>query len=269
MIRRNFTKSNLQSLRRFVIVWCVVILNLSPIAYAADARIFAAASTTKPITEIISLYGQRIADKVIPVFAASGSLARQIDQGAPADIYLSANPRWMDWLERRNRLQSGSRRNLVGNCLVLTQPQGTMPLPILSDKHAPLLAQKRFAIGDPNYVPVGEYALSALKRLNLIDAILPRAVRMPSARHVLFLLERGEADAGIIYRSDAISNSQVLISANIQATLHDEIVYPLALVDRPESSSAAKRFFEFLGSDRALTIFKQNGFRILEMKCSN
>ncbi len=272
MIQRTFIKNRRNSPLQRLSIWlslAVSILFLPCIANASDIRLFAAASTTKPVIEILALFSKRNGTKAVPVFAASGALARQIDQGAPADIFLSANPRWMDWLQARKRLRQGSRRNLVGNCLALVQPQGMAAFPPLASYSAYIFERMRFAIGNPAYVPAGEYAATALKRLGLWKSIEPRAARMPSVRHVLYLLERGEADAGLIYRSDALSSTRVHIAETIDPKFHDDIVYPVAQIDRLDASMDNRSLFEFLTTATALTIFEQYGFRLLEKKCSD
>ena len=235
-------------------------------AEAGEIRIFAAASTTKPLSDILQLYEQQTAVNATPVFAASGALARQIDQGAPADIYLSANPRWMDWLEKRKRLFNGTRRNLIGNCLVLIQPQANSALTL---EHIRSFKTKRFVVGDPAYVPAGEYAVAALKRLKLWSTIGSHTIRMPSVRHVLFLIERREADAGLVYRSDALTNARVHIAEKIDPNLHGDIVYPVAMIKRPNTLGATRQLYDFLNTSAALTIFEQHGFKLLDKTCSD
>jgi molybdate transport system substrate-binding protein len=272
LIRRTSIKNNSSSSVRSTLIWLIAIILVglaSTPLKASEIRFFAAASTTKPLTDILRLYKQQTDVNATPVFAASGALARQIDQGAPADIYLSANPRWMDWLEKRERLINGTRRNLIGNCLVLIQPQTEATLPPLSRKSVETFKRKRFAVGDPAYVPAGEYAVVALKRLGLWSAIASRAARMPSVRHVLFLIERREADAGLVYRSDALSNARVHIVERIDPNFHGDIVYPVAMIKRPDTSSATRQLYDFLNTTAVLTIFEQNGFRLLEKKCSD
>ena len=272
MIQRTFIKNRRNSPLQRLAIWlslAVSVLFLPCIANGSDIRLFAAASTTKPVTEVLALFLKRNGIRAVPVFAASGALARQIDQGAPADIFLSANPRWMDWLEARKRLRQGSRHDLIGNCLALVQPQGEAAFPPLSSASAYMFEKMRFAIGDPAYVPAGEYAATALKRLGLWESIAPRAARMPSVRHVLYLLERYEADAGLVYRSDALTSTRVHIAETIDPIFHDDIVYPVAQIDRLDASIDTRSLFEFLTTATALAIFEQYGFRLLEKTCSD
>jgi molybdate transport system substrate-binding protein len=272
LIRRTYIKSNWNSGVRSTATWLALAVLAgfaSDSVEANEIRVFAAASTTKPLSDILKLYEQQTAINATPVFAASGALARQIDQGAPADIFLSANPKWMDWLEKRKRLINGTRRNLIGNCLVLIQPQAEPALPPLSQEFARSFKTKRFVFGDPAYVPAGEYAMAALKRLKLWSVIESRAARMPSVRHVLFLIERHEADAGLVYRSDALSNVRVHIAEKIDPNFHGDIVYPVAMIERPNTSRATRQLYDFLNTTAALTIFEQHGFRLLDKTCSD
>ncbi len=269
MILRIYTKNKLKTaVPTSIAVW----LFLLPILVAGandQTRIFAAASTTKPVAEIAAYLKREKRIDVVLVFAASGALARQIDQGAPADLFLSGNPRWMDWLEVRRRLTKGSRRNIIGNCLALTQPQGQTALPQLTRGFAKAFGGRRFVIGDPAYVPAGTYAAEALDKLGIWQSLESRAARMPSVRHVLFVLERGEADAGIVYRSDALTSARVHIAEVIATGLHEPIVYPLALVERAILPDSRRPVYDFLISETAAQIFERHGFRSLAGSCLN
>lgn len=272
LIRRICIKNNWSSVGRNAAIWLTlaVLAGLaSNSAKASEIRIFAAASTTKPLSDILQLYKQRTAVNATPVFAASGKLARQIDQGAPANIYLSANPRWMDWLEKRKQLVNGTRRDLIGNCLVLIHSQTESMFPPLTQKSAKYFKTKRFVIGDPAYVPAGEYAVAVLKDLNLWSALASRTARMPSVRHVIYLIERREADAGLVYRSDALSNNRIHIAEEIDPNLHGDIVYPVAMVERPDTPNGTRLLYNFLSTASALAVFEKYGFRLLNKKCSD
>lgn len=233
----------------------------------ADIRVFAAASTTGPVTEIIAQFRKRSGKAVTPVFAASGALARQIAHGAPADLFLAAHPRWMNWLETRGLLRANMRRDITGNCLVLVRSTNAPPLPSLMSGFVSALEKNRIAIGDPNFVPVGEYAVSALKHLGIWTEIAPRAARLPSARHVLFMVQRGEVAAGLIYRSDAKGAADIEIIQAIPAEHHDEIVYPLAMLKESNVSADAEALFKFLLADSARAIFERYGFRSIGERC--
>lgn len=270
MIHLNYIKRNWRRRLRFP-AWVAILCAHfgTPVAAVDTPTIFAAASTTQPIEAIAKLFKQQHGIDLVPVFAASGALARQIDHGAPADLYLSANPRWMDWLERRHRLIPDSRRDLIGNCLVLIQPQGEAPLPPLSSNLVPLLGARRLALGDPAYVPAGEYAVSVLRKIGIWKTLSVRTARLPSVRHVLFLVARREAAAGIVYRSDALTSARVHIAETIDPKLHNAIVYPLARIKRANASKNSQVLYKFLVSPTALSIFERYGFRPLLESCSD
>ena len=245
----------------------VILIFCAGNAFAEKVRVFAAASTTNPLSEIVKTYDTKFQIKVATVFAASGTIARQIDEGAPVDIFLSANPKWMDWLQRRKRIIPGSRFNLVGNCLALVTSKLTVPLPPLSVNFLTTRGNARIAIGDPNYVPVGEYAMSALKKLGLWENFSSLTALLPSARHVLYLVERGEVLAGIVYRSDALTSKRIRISEAIDPRLHAEIVYPVALIGEQTPKSEVLKFYKFLNSKISFIIFEKYGFRLLGKRC--
>ena len=233
----------------------------------SDIRLFAAASTLGPLTEIIAKFRNQTGNTAVPVFAASGSLARQIAHGAPADLFLAAHPRWMNWLASKGLLRGDKRRDIARNCLVLVQPKNATPLPALASTFAEALAKDRIAIGDPNFVPAGEYAVSALRHLGIWAEIATHAARLPSARHVLFLVQRGEVGAGLIYHSDAKDAANIKIAEVIPSKLHDDIVYPLAIIKESHRPVGAEEFFDFLFTDSSLAIFERYGFRSIDEQC--
>jgi len=234
---------------------------------AQTVRLFAAASTAPPVKEIISLIKVADGPKTVPVFAASGALARQIEYGAPADLYLAAHPIWMDHLASKKLLKVGSRRDLIGNCLIVARPITTSPLPQLSQRFVTHLAESRIALGDPVYVPVGQYAAEALKNLGIWSGVERLSARLPSARHVQLLLERQEVLAGFLYRSDARANARIAINQLVDPAMHAEIVYPIAIIQTPNVSKNVKTVFEFFLSDQGVQVFSRYGFRRLGEKC--
>ena len=233
---------------------------------AEEIVIFAAASTTPAMSEIARGYeaqgsaaGQPV--KVQTVFAASSSLAMQITQGAPADLYLSASRDWMDRLDRSGALEPGGRVDLRGNRLALIAPKDrAFALRLAPD--APLaaaLGEGRLAIGDPSHVPAGRYGAAALEALGLWDSLGFRLALAANVRGVLTLVLRGEASAGIVYRSDALGREDVVLVDLFPADSHPPIVYPLALVkdrDRP----AVQAFAAYLRGEAAAAIFRRHGF---------
>ncbi len=228
---------------------------------AEEVTIFAAASTTNAVTDLANAFERRDSIGVRPVFAASSTLAKQIAHGAPADIFLSASPAWMDYLAARDRLAPGSRLELLSNRLVLIAPlDSELSLTIAPGfPLAEALGGGRLAIGDPAHVPAGIYAKAALQALEVWDAVGPRAAAAANVRAALALVERGAAAAGIVYATDAALSRRVRVVAAFPPESHPPIVYPLALV-AGRDGAAATAFREFLQGPEAAGIFRSHGF---------
>lgn len=226
--------------------------------------IFAAASLTDALQEIGAGY-EKTAHTVVKLsFAASSSLARQIEAGARADVFFSADTDWMDYLERRQLIQSATRRNVLGNTLVLVAPaQSQIKLKIVP--HFPLAAALdggRLATGDPDSVPVGRYARSALTTLGVWDQVATGIARAENVRVALLYVTQGEAPLGIVYGSDALVDKRVRVVDTFPADTHEPIVYPVALT-RPAQAAAAG-FMDFLMTPSAKQVFARYGFTVLE-----
>jgi molybdate transport system substrate-binding protein len=228
---------------------------------AAPVTLFAAASATDAVNEIAEAYAERTGGSIRPVVAASSTLARQISQGAPADLFLAANVKWMDHLDGQQLLQDGSRVPLLSNRLVLIAPAAS-PLRLRLTPEldlARLLGDGRLAVGDPNHVPAGIYARQALEALGLWDQVAGKLAQASNVRAALALVDRGEAVAGIVYETDAAISPRVRIVDSFPAAASPKIVYPLAIVaghDRPQ----VRRVYEFLRSAEATAIFSKHGF---------
>ena len=220
---------------------------------APSVTVFAAAS----LADVLRALGERWARAEPPLalrlsLAASSTLARQIEQGAPADLFISADEAWMDRLQQRGRIDPASRRVLATNRLVVVR-QGaptTAPAPqSVEALRAALLAGgpgARVATGDPSHVPVGLYARAALERLGLWAAVEPRLVRADNVRSALAFVERGEAAAGIVYATDARIAHGITVAAEFPAASHPPIRYPVAIVSgaKPAARAALARLFE-------------------------
>lgn len=223
--------------------------------------VFAAASTTDAINEIAEAYAARTGGSIRPVVAASSTLARQIAQGAPADLFLSANVRWMDHLAEQRMILTDSRIPLLSNRLVLVAPADSgLQLRLSPDLDlAALLGDGRLAIGDPNHVPAGVYAREALQALGLWEQVSGKLAQASNVRAALALVDRGEAVAGIVYETDAAITPRVRVVDSFPSAAMPRIVYPLAIVggrDTPE----VRAVYEFLKSDEATAIFSKHGF---------
>ena len=221
--------------------------------------VFAAASTASAIQDVIALYGARGA--VVASFAASSALARQIQNGAPADIYISANPRWMDSLAGAGLIEAASRRDLLGNRLVLIAPADSPVHVDLSAQPAldSLLGDGRLALADPAHVPAGQYARAALEALGLWPAVAGAVAPMNNVRAALVLVERGEAPLGVVYATDAAITDGVRVAGVFPESSHPPIVYPAAIVAGRETV-AVRAFHDFLFTDAARAVFAAHGF---------
>lgn len=230
---------------------------------AAEVTVFAAASTAPAVEEASALFSSTHGIRVRAVFASSSTLARQIVNGAPADLFISANRAWMDHAAEANAIEAVSRMDLLGNRLVLIAPaDSTLSLEIAPG--FPLAARLGggfLAMGDPDHVPAGIYGKAALEHLGVWPAVAGSVVRSQDVRAALALVERGEVAAGIAYATDAAITDGVRLIAVFPADSHPPITYPLAIVggrDRPE----VRKFHEFLGSKAAAAIFEGHGFAV-------
>lgn len=225
--------------------------------------VFAAAS----LTDALRALGQQwaTAGHAAPrlAFAASSSLARQIEQGAPADLFLSADEPWMDWAQQRGLIQPETRRSVLGNSLVLIAPAAqARPVALAPglDLAALLGPRGRLSTGDPAHVPVGLYAKAALTWLGQWETISPRLARAESVRAALLLVERGEAPLGIVYATDAAMSQAVRVVGTFPAESHPPISYPFALTARAGTNNEARDFLGFLAGPQAAAVWQRFGF---------
>ncbi len=238
----------------------IVCVSTAPRA-GEPVTLFAAASTVEAVGAVARAYEAGGGGKVRTVFAASSTLARQIAQGAPADLYLSANAAWMDELEGRGAIEAGTRVDLLGNALVLIAPKRD-PLELEIAPGFPLaeaLGERRLAMGDPAHVPAGIYAKAALENLEVWPEVARRVAYLGDVRGTLAMVDRGEAAAGIVYASDARSAARVQVAGAFPADSHPAIVYPLAVV-AGRGKPAVVAFYNFLRGTEARTLFEAQGF---------
>lgn len=229
--------------------------------------VFAAASSTNAVQEIGQLYEAIASTRVIHAFAASSTLARQIELGAPADLYLSANPQWMDHLESAGHLVETTRRDLLENRIVLIAPADrfspALELNPDADLAALLGADGRLAMGDPTHVPAGMYGKQALESLGLWAGLAHRIAPMAHTRAALTMVERGETPLGIVYATDAAISKHVQIVGLFPADAHSPVCYPIALVDGANIAEA-RRFLAFLETPEAQQVFRKHGFTLAD-----
>lgn len=232
-------------------------------AWAQQAVVaFAAASLTDAMNQVVRVYGTKSGAGVKTAYAASSALARQIESGAQADLFFSADEEWMDYLEKRGLVEKATRVSRLGNRLVLVAPAGAARKVALR-QGAELLGglgkDGRLAIGDPASVPAGRYARQALTTLGLWQAIEPRLARADNVRVALSYVERGEAPLGIVYATDAAMIKSVQVVGEFPPESHQAISYSLALIAK-RASDPVKAFHAFLLSAEATAIFQKFGF---------
>ncbi len=239
-------------------------LTLATTARADNLLVFAAASTKNAVDDIITAYAaQGGGDKVEASYASSSDLAKQIENGAPAGVYISADTKWADYLAERNLIAADGRVDLLGNSIVLVVPKGSGLTADLADPGslAAALGDERLAMGDPDHVPAGRYGKAALESLGSWASVEDQVARAKDVRAALALVERGEAAAGIVYGTDAAISDKVDVAATFPASSHPEIVYPVMLVAE-QDSEAARRFYAFLAGPDAREVFVRYGFTI-------
>jgi len=230
---------------------------------APTLLVFAAASLGDALTQVDAAFTAETGAEIKASFAASSVLAKQIEAGAPAQVFFSADPDWMDYLEHRALLQPGSRHDLLGNALVLIAPRDSAVRLTIAPGFdlAGALGAGRLATGDPDSVPVGRYARAALKKLGVWPQVSGRLVAAENVRAALEYVARGEAPLGIVYRTDAQAEKRVRVVDVFPADTHPPITYPMALT--AAASPLAGRYAAFLRGDTAAAIFARAGFVVL------
>ncbi|WP_446831175.1 molybdate ABC transporter substrate-binding protein [Candidatus Foliamicus sp.] len=233
-----------------------------PAAASEPPVVFAAASTTAALSELAARHERLHGHPVRLSFASSATLARQILHGAQPALFLSANRRWMDALDNAGRLAAGTRRDLLGNRLVVIRPVSAETSLSLADPDSLLgaLGEAPLLLADPSHVPAGAYAREALERLELWDLFRGRLAFAASARAVTARVARGEAPLGITYASELKGESRIQAAARIPAQTHSPIRYEIAMI-APGKDPVAAAFLDYLHSDDARSVFLERGFR--------
>lgn len=237
-----------------------------PAKASGPVLVFAAASLANVLGDLDEAFTARTGIQVTSSLAASSTLAKQIEAGAPAGVYFSADLQWMDYLEQRGLLRAGSRRDVVGNDLVLIAPS-SRPMRVSIGPGLDLrrlLGGGRLAVADPDSVPAGIYARQALQKLGMWSGVAPRLVRAENVRAALEYVARGDAPLGIVYRTDALVEKRVRIIGVFPADSHPPIVYPVALTSHADA--AAARYLAFITSAEARPIYRKWGFEPLGSK---
>jgi molybdate transport system substrate-binding protein len=222
---------------------------------AAEVRVFAAASLTDALTEIAAAWEKDGGERIVFNFGSSATLARQIDAGAPADLFFSADETKMDWLAERKRIVSSTRVSLLSNTLVVVVPHDAQTsITRIRD----LQSFRTIAIGEPSTVPAGIYARQHLERVSLWHSLKPKIIPTDNVRAALYAVEGGNADAAIVYATDARASRRVRV-AHVIAN-GPPISYPAAVTADAENAAGARQFLDYLRSDAARVIFRRHGF---------
>lgn len=248
-----------------------------PLAAPAPAQdnqpvvVFAAASMKNALDEIAADWTKANKTEVKISYAASSALAKQLESGAPADLFVSADLKWMDYVEEKKLLRTGTRQNLLGNTLVLiARKDGKFKdVKIGPDLDlAKLLGNDRLAVGQVDSVPAGRYAKAALEKLGLYKSVEGKLAQAENVRVALAYVARGEAPLGIVYGTDAASEPQVIVAGAFPESSYPAIVYPVALMETSKNPKAAA-FLKSLNSSASQAIFKKHGFSVLAAAKTN
>jgi molybdate transport system substrate-binding protein len=246
-----------------LVALCASIIGPSSESAAADQpaiTVFGAASLSNVLQDLGDAFTKTSSIPVKFSFAASSTLARQIESGAPADVFFSADLDWMDYLQKRNLIQPQTRRDVVGNRLVLIAPADSM-VKLKIEPNFPIaaaLGEHRLATGDPDSVPVGRYAQGALTKLKVWKDVSDRLIRADSVRSALAFVDRGEAPLGIVYETDALIDKNVRVVDVFPDNSHLPIVYPVALTSGAKADAA--KFVAYICGPAGDAAFKAYGF---------
>ncbi|MDR9776463.1 molybdate ABC transporter substrate-binding protein [Rhizobium hidalgonense] len=246
-------------------LWLGAAAFAAPAAAAEKLTVFAAASLKDALDAANAAWTRENGKEAVASYAASGALAKQIENAAPADIFISADRDWMDYVAKKNLIKAGSRSNLLGNRIVLVaEKDKAKPVEIKQDFDlAALLGDGRLAMGEPKSVPAGKYGMAALEKLGVWKSVETKVAGAESVRAALAFVSRGEAPYGIVYQTDAAADKGVAIVGTFPADSHPPIIYPIAILAESKNPDAAA-YLDFLKSDKAAAYFTAQGFTILK-----
>lgn len=245
-------------MRALLLATMLALTSLPAAATAERVLVFAAASLKTALDGIGAGYSARTGTEVVVSYAGSGQLARQIIAGAPADLFISANPQWMDEVDRAGLLVDGARKDLLGNRLVLIS-HGKDPAPVRIEDLPRLLGDGKLAMALVDAVPAGQYGKAALETLGLWDSLRTAVAQTDNVRAALALVSTGEAPFGIVYATDAAADGDVGVVAEFPPDSYPPIIYPAAVLATAHSP-AARDFYEALSTPAADAIFAAQGF---------
>ncbi|HLI19604.1 MAG TPA: molybdate ABC transporter substrate-binding protein, partial [Stellaceae bacterium] len=225
---------------------------LAPAAFADDVLVFAAASLKNALDDTVAAFEKSGGANIKVSYGSSGALAKQIDNAAPADIFISADPDWMNDVEKNKMIKTDTRFDFLGNVLVMIEPvDSTAKVDIKPGfPLAAMLGDDKLAMANPDSVPAGMYGKAALQKLGVWDAVAPKVAGAEDVRAALLYVERKEAPFGIVYQTDAAADKGVKIAAVFPADTYPPITYPAAILASSKNPDAVK-FFDFMRSDAA------------------
>ena len=254
-------------MRRFfgVVLSLAVLLGAAAAVHAAEVTVLAAASLTDALGRIDADFEKATGNKVKAAFGGSSALAKQLEKGAPADLFISADVPWMDYVAKADLIDPASRADLLGNHLVLVGPAGSTETVTIDRNYdlAGALKGGKLSVADTSAVPAGKYARASLEKLGQWSKVEGSLAQAENVRAALALVERGEAPLGIVYQTDALV-AKVKVIGTFPEDSHPPIIYPVALTVQGAKSDAAKAYLDYLKSDAAKAVFEKAGFVILK-----
>jgi molybdate transport system substrate-binding protein len=260
--RRHWIKMTVAAL---AVAW----LGIIPLAGSAQAAekvtVFAAASLKNALDDITAAWQKESGKEAAISYAASSALAKQIESGAPADIFISADLDWMDYVAKKNLIKADTRKNLLGNRIVLVASKDKAePVEIKKGFDlAKLLGEGRLAMGAVDSVPAGKYGKAALESLGVWSSVEGKVAGAESVRAALLLVSRGEAPHGIVYQTDAAADKEVKIVGTFPEDSHPPIIYPIAILSDSKNADAVS-LFDYIKSEKAVPFFEKQGFTVLK-----
>lgn len=246
------------------LAWALLLLCGSA-TRAAELHVSAAASLTEALEELAAIYERATGEDLLLNFGASSTLARQIQEGAPADLFLSADEEKMDALDEAGLLLAGTRRSVLSNTLVVIVPKDSR-LAIRSPRDLATSKVKSLALAEPRTVPAGIYSREYLTQLGLWDAVSPKAIPTENVRAALAAVEAGNADAGMVYKTDARISKKVRVAYEVPRAEGPRISYPFAVVAATKRPQAARKLLAWLESPAARNVFQKHGFLLQDVK---
>jgi molybdate transport system substrate-binding protein len=247
----------------FSAAWMGIIAVPAPASAADKVLVFAAASMKNALDNIDAEWTKQTGKEVTVSYAASGALAKQLENGAPADVFISADTDWMDYVAKKKLIKDDTRVNLLGNQIVLVAAKDkAKPVEIKEGMDlATLIGDGRLAMGEPKTVPAGKYGQAALEKLGVWSSVQGKVAGAESVRAALALVSRGEAPYGIVYQTDVSSDPGVAVVGTFPESSHPPIIYPIAITADSKNPDT-QAYFDFLKSAKAVPLFEHEGFTV-------